>query len=107
MRAQDLIRSVLDLLDKHDNHEAELEVDNAAPPEDQTKHTNDANRFKQVFDLMQKERKSDIANSPNVAYADHDAVTINAGGGVNGPKNPADIRTNAPSMYPTYQDGVQ
>jgi hypothetical protein len=38
-------------------------------------------------------------------YADIDSVTKNAGGGVNGPKHPADIRGEHPSMYPAYQAG--
>lgn len=31
------------------------------------------------------------------------SVTVNAGGGWNGPKNPADIRANSVSMYPNFQ----
>jgi hypothetical protein len=31
-----------------------------------------------------------------------DAVTVNAGGGLNGPKHPADIRADSVAMYPNY-----
>jgi hypothetical protein len=34
-------------------------------------------------------------------------VTTDAGGGVNGPKDPSDIRGEHPSMYPAHQYGVR
>jgi hypothetical protein len=39
------------------------------------------------------------ANAPNEQYADIEAVTSHAGGGINGPKHAADIRTDSPSLY--------
>jgi hypothetical protein len=40
-----------------------------------------------------------LANSPNEVVADVDAVTTLAGGGVNGPKHPDDIRVKDPRGY--------
>ena len=59
-------------------------------------------RFDQVADLVQG-GVGTCANQPQEAYADIAAVTTAAGGGVNGPKNPADMRSNSISMYPDYQ----
>jgi hypothetical protein len=41
-------------------------------------------------------------NSPNEVVAGIEAVTTNAGGGWNGPKNPADIKADSVSMYPNH-----
>lgn len=40
-----------------------------------------------------------LANSPNEKYSGVSAVTTKAGGGLNGPKNPKDIRVKDPSPY--------
>ena len=40
-----------------------------------------------------------LANSPNEVVAPVDAVTTLAGGGVNGPKHPADIRVKDPRGF--------
>ena len=60
----------------------------------------DENHFKQIEDLAQDDRScSDWSNTPNEQYAELEAVTSHAGGGVNGPKHAADIRTDSPSLY--------
>lgn len=98
MRAQDLIRAVLDALDQD-------EIPNTSPtPEDQTQFSNDPNRFAQVFDLLSKEKEEILTNRPKEQYADIEAVTTLAGGGLNGPKNPHDLRVKDPSMYPNQQE---
>jgi hypothetical protein len=99
MRAQDLIRAVLDALDREQEPAA---VDK---PQDQTLQSNDPNRFKQVFDLLSKEKETIMTNKPKEQYATIDAVTTHAGGGMQAPKHPADIRGEHPSMYPAYQAG--
>lgn len=43
--------------------------------------------------------KPGFENSPNEQYADIDDVTVNAGGGMNGPKHPKDIRIKDPTPY--------
>ena len=45
-----------------------------------------------------------LANSPDEKYADISAVTTKAGGGLNGPKNPKDIRVKDPSPYQDLDD---
>lgn len=59
----------------------------------------DANHFAQIKDLMHQPTKGYV-NQPNEKYADLDAVTIKAGGGVNGPKHPADIRVDHQTATP-------
>jgi hypothetical protein len=96
MRAHELIRTVLDLIDQFDQPEiepkVEISISNPNPPADE-------NHFKQIADLMQK-TETEYSNSPNAQYAGIEAVTTHAGGGVNGPKHPADIRADSMSMYP-------
>jgi hypothetical protein len=54
----------------------------------------------QIRDLISKaDSPKPFENSPEEAYSDVDSVTTDAGGGVNGPKNPADIRIKDPSPY--------
>jgi hypothetical protein len=40
-----------------------------------------------------------LANSPNEVVAPVSAVTTDAGGGLNGPKHPDDIRVKDPKGY--------
>ena len=54
-----------------------------------------------VVSTPEKEEPT-LANSPDEHVIDTDTV-FNTGDDLNKPKNPADIRTNAPSMYPNYQ----
>jgi hypothetical protein len=41
-------------------------------------------------------------NSPDPVVTGIDSVTVHAGGGEHGPKNPADIRADSVAMYPNY-----
>lgn len=95
MKTTEIIRSVLDLIDAVDQQqEASPEVQ--AQPE---------NRFKQILDLITAERSPNaLANAPQEAYATISAVTTDAGGGVNGPKHPHDLRVKDPSMHPGQQE---
>lgn len=102
MRATDIIRGVLDLIDKIECQELPS-VDE--PNVDETEL--DSRRFQQIVDLLSHEYDQMYDNSPALAISDISSVTTNAGGGWNGPKNPADIRTNAPSMFPAYQAGAK
>ena len=55
------------------------------------------------MDLISSEKSScSLANSPDEKYASIDAVTVDAGGGVNGPKHPTDIRVKDATPYPTF-----
>ena len=100
MRATDIVRQVLDLLDtvegQHDlKPEVKIDVQQNDEPD---------NRFKQILAMMDADSFGPLANSPNEVVADIEAVTTNAGGGLNGPKHPHDIRVKDPSMYPDQQE---
>lgn len=47
-------------------------------------------------------KSAELANSPQPRTLDARTV-FSMGDDLNRPKNPADIRTNAPSMYPAHQ----
>ena len=89
MRATDIIRAVLDILDKTDQPEQVT-----VQPE-----SDDESRFKQILSMLSNPSEGPLSNSPNEVVADIDSVTVNAGGGVNGPKHPADIRVKDPRGY--------
>ncbi len=98
MRIQDIIRSVLDIIDQVDGDDT--------PSDEPIGYTDDdIDRFKQIAGIMPKDGEmSVLANSPNEKVADIDAVTVDAGGGVNGPKHPHDIRVKDPSQHPGQQE---
>ena len=128
MRANEVIRGVLDLIDYIDCgqsmqsiapqpaqtsimvvaepvHQPPITVepgivsDPLVSPEDE-----ETRRFKQIVDLMMpKSGVGMYSNSPNEAISGIESVTTDAGGGLNGPKNPADIRADSISMYPNHQ----
>lgn len=99
MRAQDIIRAVLDILD----HAEDQEITIDAVPNEPGEQTS---RFKQVFHMLsQRNVPKEYSNSPRDAVADIEAVTTLAGGGVNGSKHPADIRGEHPSIYPGTEYG--
>ena len=100
MRAQDIIRAVLDLIDQDVEPQGPtLTLD--APPEQGEPV---ASRFRQILAMLDNPVDSSIANSPNEVVAPISAVTTDAGGGVNGPKHPHDIRVKDPSAYPNQQE---
>lgn len=101
MRATDIIRNVLDLIDHIDCPEPEVVA--VVPAEEPVQTGVDSNRFKQIFDILSAEHSQMYDNSPNEVVAGIESVTTHAGGGVNGPKNPADIKSDSISMYPNYQ----
>lgn len=111
MRATEIIRNILDIIDQCEPEETGPEMTIAvggmqpelAPME--LSHDAEAiNRFKQIVDLLPQDGEmSPLSNSPNEKYADVDAVTKQSGDDLNKSKHPADIRTNAPSMFPDWQ----
>ena len=103
MRATDIVRQVLDLLDQvegqHDIKPRVIPDDDACGAEQGEPI---AGRFKQIFAMLQNDNPiydTPLANSPNEVVADVDAVTTDAGGGVNGPKHPDDIRVKDPRGF--------
>ncbi len=95
MKTTDLIRNVLDLIDQ-------VETDHTEEP----KSTNDeyddeSRRMNQIKDLLPTADVTVMyANSPAEATAEINAVTTDAGGGVNGPKHSRDLRGNSFPIYP-------
>ena len=90
MRATEIIRGVLDLIDQ---------VECAQ----QTTQEPVQGEFAQLFAQMSTEPQG-YDNSPDPHVQGVEAVTTAAGlGGWNGPKNPSDIRANSVSMYPNFQ----
>jgi hypothetical protein len=78
-------------------------------PEDASPLTHagdDIRRFKQIVDLADNDGCAPYGNEPKEKYADIDSVTIDAGGGANGPKNPSDLRGDHISLYPAHQHGI-
>jgi hypothetical protein len=99
MRATDIVRQVLDLLDQVEGpHDIEMD---AVPDETCGAEQGEpiAGRFKQIFAMLDAPSNGPLANSPNEVVAPVSAVTTDAGGGVNGPKDPADIRVKDPGAY--------
>jgi len=95
MRATDIVRQVLDLLDtvegQHDlKPEVKIDVQQNDEPE---------NRFKSILAMLDSDSFGPLANSPNEVVADIDSVTTLAGGGLNGPKHVDDIRVKDPRGY--------
>jgi len=95
MQTTDIIRSVLDLIDQLEQPAtASLVVVDDEPNDEQ-----ELSRFKQIFAMLSNPGQGPLANSPNEVVAPVDAVTTLAGGGLNGPKHPADIRIKDPRGY--------
>lgn len=90
MRATDIIRGVLDLIDQIDCEPAETEPVSVE------------GEFAKLFAELSAE-KSVYDNSPDPHVQGVEAVTTAAGGGWNGPKNPADLRADSVSMFPNHQ----
>lgn len=104
MRATDIIRGVLDLIDNLEcrDNSTEPTVAVRAQPEEEIQTGVDTNRFKQIFDILSAERAQMYDNSPAEVAAGIESVTTHAGGGLNGPKHSADIRADSVAMYPNY-----
>ena len=82
MRATEIIRNLLDIIDQLDDAEQAEPSAIAVISQEQPLYT----------------------NSPDEFYQELAAVTTDAGmGGTNGPKNPADLRSDSVSMYPAHQ----
>jgi hypothetical protein len=105
MRATEIIRGILDLIDQVEcaqQSKQEPVITVVEPTEEPIQTGVDSNRFKQIFDMLSDHQPQMYDNSPAEVIAGIESVTTNAGGGLNGPKNPADIRADSVSMYPNY-----
>ena len=96
MKITDIIRSVLDIIDGSEQpKQPVVSVAVAVEPQEQIA---DMQRLAGILDCDDGE----YANAPTQIIAPV-AAAFPAGDDVHHSKNPADIRTNAPSMYPGYQ----
>lgn len=99
MRATDIVRQVLDLLDQIEGpHDIEMDT---VPDETCGAEQGEpiAGRFKQIFAMLDAPKSDLYANTPNEVVAGIEAVTTLAGGGVNGPKHVDDIRVKDPRGF--------
>lgn len=81
MRAQDIIRAVLELIDQDEQKDTELQV--------QYQDDEPTSRFKQIVAMLSNPTSPE-AMKPNDS--------------LNGPKHPHDIRVKDPSAYPDQQE---
>jgi hypothetical protein len=84
MRATEIIRDLLDLIDQIDQETQEHSADD-------------------VLAIAISNPEIGYDNSPNEYQQDVRSVTVDAGGGWNGPKNPSDLRSDSVSLYPNHQ----
>ena len=100
MRATEIIRDLLDVIEKIENEEMPVAIEQPAATANITAANGlDQGRFRQIVDLLtQKPQMYD--NSPAEVVASIDSVTVHAG---NPGVHPADIRADSVSMYPGFQ----
>lgn len=98
MRVQEIIRGILDMIDHAENTTDIAQPDESTPNEQF--YDDDVRRFRQIVDLADSGEPTEYSNTPREEYADLDSVTTAAGGGMQTPKHPADIRGEQPSIYP-------
>ena len=89
MRATEFIRDLLDLIDNLDGKDHE-QLDFADEASSDCGCSSDCDC---------PDCQSVLANSPDPIIATVDMITKDAGGGVNGPKHPADLKS---STFPLY-----
>lgn len=103
MRITDIIRNIIDIIDHAEEQEAVPAVAIEIQPEEQPH--DEVALMKQLAGLQAGQEivaQAEYANEPAEAVAPIGAA-FPAGDDMHHSKNPADIRTNAPSMYPGYQ----
>ena len=100
MKITDVIRQVLDIVDAAEEpQEPVLAVEPAAEPEALI-------RIQQIAGLLPTDDSAEYSNTPQERTSPVTAA-FPAGDDMHHSKNPADIRTNAPSMFPGFQAGMQ
>jgi len=96
MKIQDIIRGMIDLVDNVEQGKPQVmpKATNTilSPLSCSGSAGDDINRFKQIVDLVDNPERDKYCNEPKPVYSGLDAVTIHAGGGLNGPKQLSDIR---------------
>lgn len=95
MKVTEIIRSLLDILDraeKGDDFPKEIPQPKVEDIPEEDFYNDDVRRYRQIVDLADDGEPTQYANTPKEEYAGIDAVTTAAGGGPNKPKHPDDIR---------------
>lgn len=87
MRATDIIRSVLDLLDNLDDREPKIDISIDGIPQEQPP---EEPRFASVFKMLTDRRAGEYGNSPNEVVADVEDITTAVRG------EPQDVRMTDP-----------
>ncbi len=104
MKITDIIRGVLDIIDCADAEkpqEPAVSISIATPITPPEQDQEELARMQQLAGLLPSGAK-EYSNSPEERVAGIDAVTA-SGTDLMKSKHPADIRTDAPSMYPGAQ----
>jgi hypothetical protein len=99
MRATDIVRDVLDLLDRIEcqKPQGQEQPDLLVTPNADGELVS---RFKQIHQILaSKDAPTEYTNSPNEVVTDVESVTTDVGGGPNGIKHPDDIRVKDPRGY--------
>jgi hypothetical protein len=97
MRVQEIIRSILDMIDNAEQEQNIPRPDEEVPNEQF--YDDDVRRFRQIVDLQNSGEPTQYSNTPKEEYASIEAVTTAAGGGPNKPKHPDDIRGDSFKIY--------
>lgn len=105
MRATEVIRGLLDIIDSIDGAEADCGCGGSCGCGDEpaimvaSNDDDEMRRFKQILGLVGTDVATAYANTPDEQVSDINSVTVDAGGGVNGPKHPDDIRGEHPRLF--------
>jgi hypothetical protein len=100
MRATEIIRSILDLIDDIESHQ--LAPDRAQHKSSRINQDVESMvRYEQIQDLLPdlSDMLAPLQNSPSPKIADISAVTTQTGTDLNKSKHPSDIRGEHASMY--------
>lgn len=95
MKATSVIRQLLDIIDQLDHNQGGVQE----PEPERVTQDDEHARFLSIVNMLKGEDEPGYDNAPEEVVSDYDAVTTDAGGGVNGPKHPDDIRVKDPRGY--------
>jgi len=93
MKNTDLVRQILDLIDSLDNKSSDVTQDDYVEPD------SEAARMRQIVSFLNSDETTGYDNTPDERVSSIDSVTGHAGGGMNAPKHPDDIRLKDPRGY--------
>jgi hypothetical protein len=106
MKITDIIRGIIDLIDQETEQDQESQVaviDLAINPEPEPQGMDPLDMMRQLAGMTDAGcDEPEYANAPDEQVSAMTAA-FPEGDDLHHSKNPADIRTNAPSMYPGFQ----